>query len=172
MEDKTDGYIVFGSYSNVCDRLTWHDELASFLDQKLRERIPVFGICFAHQLMASFYGGSVERMSEKLSGSREIQITSDHKGYKEGEKFEYCVTHQYEVATISPEMSVLATSSQCKYEGLFHNSLPLVTFQGHPEASEYFIAKETHVSEQTQEKILAGGQRIMAKFIDQIIGAS
>ncbi|MDR3411360.1 MAG: gamma-glutamyl-gamma-aminobutyrate hydrolase family protein, partial [Formivibrio sp.] len=59
-----DGYILSGSKYSTYERSPWMIALIEFLQQLRLERIPVFGICFGHQIMADAYGG-LNAKSEK-----------------------------------------------------------------------------------------------------------
>jgi GMP synthase (glutamine-hydrolysing) len=138
------GYIIFGSASNIEDNLEWHRELAKFCDQKLQEGKPVFGICFGHQLMAHYYGAKVERnrKDQVFNGARKIKWVQDFGPYHEGDTQTIFTAHSFEVKSLPKNMLHICTSEECFYEGLAHKNLPYMGVQGHPEASSYFLQSE------------------------------
>ena len=69
-----DGYIVSGSEKGVYDDAAWMQPLSNFLINLRERHIPVFGICFGHQLMAQVYGGVAEQVDlGMVVGSREYR---------------------------------------------------------------------------------------------------
>ncbi|MGY0505712.1 glutamine amidotransferase [Luteimonas sp. e5] len=53
------GIIVTGSAAMVSDRLPWSETAADWLRAAVDARLPVFGICYGHQLLAHALGGTV-----------------------------------------------------------------------------------------------------------------
>lgn len=137
-------YIIFGSASNVEDRLDWHASLSQFCFERLKEDKAVLGLCFGHQLMADFFGLTVSRNSDHKShyGSRKIVFTEGFGHFNKGEEARVFKAHSFEVTGELKELELLASSSECFYDGLYHPKLPYWGFQGHPEASRDFYDHE------------------------------
>jgi GMP synthase (glutamine-hydrolysing) len=55
------GVIVTGSASSVYDGDPWIGKAEDFLRRALDNDVPVYGICFGHQLLAQALGGRVEK---------------------------------------------------------------------------------------------------------------
>jgi len=53
------GVIITGSHSMVTDDLPWSVKLEGWIPALLKARIPLFGICYGHQLLAQAAGGYV-----------------------------------------------------------------------------------------------------------------
>jgi GMP synthase (glutamine-hydrolysing) len=55
------GFVITGSSSSVTERAPWMLRTEAFIRELVETRIPLFGICFGHQMMAEALGGSVAR---------------------------------------------------------------------------------------------------------------
>ncbi len=143
-QDQDQAYIIFGSASNIEDQLQWHAQLASFCHEQLLQSKPIFAICFGHQLMAHYYGATIDKNNEAITykGSREITFIESFSPFSKGKSFQIFSAHSFEVKTLPEDMIHIASSEECLYDGLAHKSLPLISFQGHPEASPFFVEQE------------------------------
>lgn len=54
------GVLVTGSGAMVTDRAGWSEASAALLREAVDRGVPVFGICFGHQLLAHALGGTVD----------------------------------------------------------------------------------------------------------------
>ncbi len=167
VQKNVNAYIVFGSLSNVSDRLDWHKELAMFLKEKIEANIPVLALCFGHQLMADAYGGQIDKVDNELDGEQGVRtINFSQNELCLNSNLEIFVSHHYEVSSIPACFQSFATSPSCKYEALMHRDHPYFSFQGHPEASENFVKdiinKDLNASE--MHNGLKGGQKILTQF--------
>lgn len=130
-----DGYILSGSKYSTYERSPWMIALIAFLQQLRQERIPVFGICFGHQIMADAYGG-LNAKSEKGWGvgsqlyEYEAQALPD--------SYAAYVFHQDQVKKIPPEATRVGGSSHCE-NGVFAYSFPAISVQYHPEFTAEYI---------------------------------
>lgn len=58
--DKCAGITITGSHSMVTDNLPWSLKLEEWLRSLLSAEVPIFGICYGHQLLAKAAGGEVD----------------------------------------------------------------------------------------------------------------
>jgi len=169
--DEASGYIIFGSDSNVSDRLDWQVDLSKRMKEKILKGIPVLGICFGHQLMADAFGASIDLVTPDnkcFEGTRRQSILLDRFGFKKEQDLEIFITHHYEVKKLPKDFVHLSTSEDCFFDGLAHKELPFFSFQGHPEASKHFVKDHIEI-DLTQEQIqagLLGGSSVIEKFIE------
>ncbi|MDR1075325.1 MAG: glutamine amidotransferase [Xanthomonadaceae bacterium] len=54
------GVIISGSAAFVTERQEWSERSAEWLRKAAAERVPMFGICYGHQLLAHTLGGQVD----------------------------------------------------------------------------------------------------------------
>ncbi len=173
-QEEDQGYIIFGSASNIEDQLPWHRDLAEFCHQSLLKAKPVFGICFGHQLMAHHFGARVERNENEKTykGSRDIRIINSFENYKLDSIYNIFSAHSFEVKDLPSDMIHVATSEECFYDGLAHKSLPYVGLQGHPEASPFFVKEEILVErpdfEEQGAKAYEDGPYFLSQFFEKL----
>ena len=158
--------ILFGSGSNIDERLSWHRDLAEFTDKWLQKGVPCLGICFGHQLMADFYGGEIADLNEdrsKFSSYREIEVNKNLKKYKRGMTFEVGFSHMQVVKSLPDSMESIAHSALSDYEIIRHKTLPFLSIQAHPEAACSFLKEYSNVEDPVVMKHL---QQQGDRFID------
>ncbi len=69
------GTIVSGSAAFVTDRAEWSERTADWLRAAAHDDMPVFGICYGHQLLAHALGGQVDyNPAGRESGTIELEL--------------------------------------------------------------------------------------------------
>jgi GMP synthase (glutamine-hydrolysing) len=167
--DKPAAWIIFGSYSNVEDRLPWQIELQNFMQQQILDGVPTLGICFGHQLMADAFGVEVIKNDNDVcfNGPRKITILESFGGLKKGEEVCMMTQHSYQIKDLPKDFIHIGESKECKYDIIAHNSLPFISYQGHPEASDHFIRTnmKTPPTKEELENMLTGGDHVISMFL-------
>lgn len=132
--NEYDGYILSGSKYSTYERSAWMIGLVALLQQLRQEQIPVFGICFGHQIMADAFGGlNAKSMKGWGVGSQQYEYESPAlPGYAASFVF-----HQDQVQEIPPEAKRIGGSSHCE-NGVFEYSFPAISVQYHPEFSPQY----------------------------------
>ncbi len=99
----------------------------------LKATVPIFGICFGHQLLGRAFGGETFKLVfghrggnqpvQEISG-RGVEITSHNHGFA------------VRAESLPPEVEVthINLNDQC-VEGMRHRTLPVISVQYHPEAA-------------------------------------
>ena len=122
-----DGWLVTGSRYSVYDEFDWIGRLLRFLRQCYRDQVPVVGVCFGHQALATALGGTVE----KFSGGWAVGRTEYDWN---GRRVALNAWHQDQIV-VPPECAdVIGTSDFCKYAMLSYGDRAL-SIQPHPEFS-------------------------------------
>ncbi|MGE4319052.1 MAG: glutamine amidotransferase [Deferribacterales bacterium] len=111
-----DGILVTGAHEMVTDRHRWSEDTAAYLKKAVEAEIPVFGVCYGHQLLAHALGGVVGNHPKGPEiGTVEVTLTDDAKTdpifKKMPKKFMAHVTHTQSVLTLPEEAVVLASNS-------------------------------------------------------------
>ena len=135
--DDYDGYILSGSEKGVYDAADWMAPLRAMLLQLKDANIPVFGICFGHQLMADTYGGKAEKSDKGfVVGPREFAAGDTQYAAR--------VMHQDQVTQAPPNAEITASASYCPVAALQYG-FPARSVQFHPEYPHSFIAEATEL---------------------------
>lgn len=133
------GAIITGSAAMVTERPAWSERTAGWIRDAMDAELPMFGVCFGHQLMAHALGGKVDY----LPGGREIgtqTITrlaaAEHDALAGGlpPQFRAHTTHEQSVLEPPPGAIVLARSARDPNQLLRYGPHALSS-QFHPEFS-------------------------------------
>ena len=103
------------------------------IQELIKERVPLFGICLGHQLLSLALGGETEKMKFGHHGANHPV-----KDLKTETVFITSQNHGFTVKENSLPKDVLVTHRSLfddSIQGIKHKSLPFFSFQGHPEAS-------------------------------------
>lgn len=133
------GAVITGSAAMVTDGDTWMQETADWIGDAMRVELPLFGVCYGHQLMAHALDGRVG----ELPGGREIgtqmiellpEARDDVLLRGTPTPFRAHTTHRQSVLEPPPQARVLARSTQEPHQILRYGKHALST-QFHPEFS-------------------------------------
>lgn len=68
------GFIITGSSGSVTERAPWMLEAEAYLREVVEAEVPVFGICFGHQILAQALGGEVVKGGFYEVGTVEVRV--------------------------------------------------------------------------------------------------
>jgi len=137
--DAVAGAIITGSAAMVTERAAWSERTAGWIRHAMDAELPLFGVCFGHQLMAHALGGRVDY----LPGGREIgtqpieklaTAAHDPLAARLPTSFRAHTTHEQSVLEAPSGVVVLARSARDPHQLLRYGPHALST-QFHPEFS-------------------------------------
>ena len=141
-----DAIIITGSRRNVSMWEPWMDDVAELIQTT---EVPLYGICFGHQIICKALGGKVTRAPENSSFIANVT-------YKNGKMTKQLFTHQDHVID-SGEMEVIGSSEHCEIAVCKHPTRPIRSVQFHPEAVASLLEFSVECGDMTSEERNAFG---------------
>ncbi|MFC4274220.1 glutamine amidotransferase [Achromobacter aloeverae] len=173
--------LITGSPANVTDRDPWGEETAVWLRQAAQEGLPMFGICYGHQLLAHALGGRVDyNPAGREVGTRQLELVADDP-LLEGlpRTFPVQTMHEQTVVELPPGARVLARSAMDGCQ-LLRLAPHIVSTQFHPEFGVNFMREhlrqyaDRYAREHIDAGVLAGELRetpesasLLRRFLQQ-----
>jgi GMP synthase (glutamine-hydrolysing) len=168
-----DAVILMGSAASVHDDFPWLQRLSAWLRPIVTGEIerPLLGICFGHQLLAHVAGGEVQWMSaEKLKrlGVENSSLRKSRLLGVEADELRVVVSHAEAVTTPPVGYRVTASRPGVPIDGIEHETLPLFSYQFHPEARDEFATRTGLGAEQIDERLCRDSQRLIDRFVELV----
>lgn len=137
--DTLAGAVISGSAAMVTERLDWSERLAGWVRDAVTAQLPLFGVCYGHQLMAHALGGRVGALpGGREIGTRTIEILDagrdDPLLTGLPARFAAHTTHEQSVLEAPAGARVLARSQRDPHQILRYGPQAVST-QLHPEFS-------------------------------------
>ena len=135
-----DGWIVTGSPHGVYEEHSWIPIVSQLIRDIYDNKLPIFGVCFGHQLIAQALGGNVEKSTKGWGlGLHTYQINNktNYMGNLSSE-VTLNICHQDQVLSPPNGATVYAKSDFCENAG-FYIKDKVLTMQAHPEFLVDFI---------------------------------
>lgn len=129
--------IITGSWAMVTDRLDWSEATANWIRAAMEVHMPLFGVCYGHQLMAHALGGKVDYHPAGLEvGCQEVEVlpgaADDPLVGTLPSRFDAHLTHLQTVLVPPPDAVVLAKSAFDPHQIVRYGPNAIST-QFHPE---------------------------------------
>lgn len=134
-----DGWIITGSRCGVYDNLPWMPPLKQLVREAFAARVPLVGICFGHQIVASAFGAPVEKYAGGWGVGLHRYRLEGAFPFVEADRDEFVLNamHQDQVMALPDQARLLASSPFCAYAALVYGD-SILTFQPHPEFTVAF----------------------------------
>ena len=147
-DDYADGWIITGSPRSVYDEDDWMLRLEDSIRDVGNKGVPIFGICFGHQIIAKSFGGNVELNPKGWElGSHSITLTDNGKKSSlfKNLPIEMVVyeSHQDYISVLPENAIQLAYNEQCIQAFQLFDYIFSVQF--HPEFSLEIMKKYVEV---------------------------
>lgn len=129
------GAIITGSAAMVTERAAWSERTAGWIRDAMDVELPMFGVCYGHQLMAHALGGRVDYLpGGREIGTQLIELTTGvvHEPLALPSSFRAHTTHEQSVLEPPAGALVLARSARDPHQLLRYGPRAIST-QFHPE---------------------------------------
>jgi GMP synthase-like glutamine amidotransferase len=124
-----DGWLITGSPFGVYEDHPWIPGLEAFVREADRQRVPMVGICFGHQLIAQALGGKVEKFPGGwIIGPQDYTLD-------DGSTVTLNAWHQDQVMEPPPQARTIMRSPACAHAALRYGE-HILTVQPHPEFTD------------------------------------
>jgi GMP synthase (glutamine-hydrolysing) len=157
-EEECAGVIITGSHAMVTDNVSWSVKLGKWIALLLKAQIPIFGICYGHQLLARTGGGEIDfHPHGKEIGTVSIQLlpacSKDPIFQALPKSFAAHVTHSQTVLTL-PKTTIRLAANAHEPNHAFRLGECAWGVQFHPEYNVDIM--RSYIQEQTNELESAG----------------
>ena len=135
-----DGWIVTGSPHGVYEEHSWIPIVSQLIKDIYDNKLPIFGVCFGHQLIAQALGGNVEKSTKGWGLGLHTYQINNKTNYMDNLSSEVTlnICHQDQVLRPPNGATVYAKSDFCENAG-FYIKDKVLTMQAHPEFLVDFI---------------------------------
>ncbi|GMQ92582.1 MAG: GMP synthase [Acidimicrobiia bacterium] len=137
---ECDGYLISGSRASVYEDERWIRDLEAFVRVSVDASVPIFGICFGLQVMATALGGSVEKSRLGWGVGVHAMTVAESRPWMAPfhETVSLVTSHQDQVTQLPTDAVVLGSSDHCD-NFLVEFATGYVGIQGHPEFAAPFM---------------------------------
>lgn len=136
---ECDMIVISGSRKNVSMWEDWMDEVAELIRTS---NVPLYGICFGHQIIAATLGGKVIRAKQATESVCSVDFT-------DGTQTFGLFSHQDHVVN-SGELKNIASSKECGNVIHVHPNRPIYSVQFHPETDSRVLDEAVKHGEMTE----------------------
>jgi GMP synthase (glutamine-hydrolysing) len=134
--ENVDGVIIGGSDTSVLDNFPWTNSIIELIHKIAEVKMPLFGSCWGHQMVAKVFGGEVvSDLARKEMGSIEVSLTEQGKEDlifgKLPIKFTAQSGHKDHVCELPNNIEPLAYSGLSPYQAIKVKDCPIYGAQFH-----------------------------------------
>ncbi|HVI59442.1 MAG TPA: glutamine amidotransferase [Luteimonas sp.] len=180
--DGLAGVIVTGSGAMVTDRRDWSERSAAWLREAVHAGVPVFGICYGHQLLAHALGGEVgDNPNGREMGTVAIDLLAgagdDPLFAGLPARFAAQATHLQSVLRVPEGATVLARSiddachafrwGEAAWGVQFHPEFSTVHMRGYVQARADALRREGRCAKRLAADVAAAphARRVLRRFV-------
>jgi len=137
---ECDGYLVSGSRASVYEDEQWIRDLEGFVRRAVDASVPIFGVCFGLQVMATALGGTVEKSDRGWGVGVHTMTVVERRPWMAPctDAVSLATSHQDQVVQLPTGATVLGSTDHC-VNFLVEFVPGYVGIQGHPEFSAPFM---------------------------------
>jgi GMP synthase (glutamine-hydrolysing) len=182
----TDGVIIGGSDTSVLDDYPWTDSVIRLIRRIAEVKMPLFGSCWGHQMIARAFGGEVvSDLTRKEMGSIEVTLTpegiSDELFGSLPSTFTAQSGHKDHISRLPEGIEPLAYSVKSPYQAIRMKDLPVYGAQFHADMDAVELKERLtfyqydYVDTTEFDRICAGlrdsreAVTLLSGFIDHIV---
>jgi GMP synthase-like glutamine amidotransferase len=163
-----DGIVVLGSAASVHDEHPWAAALEAWIRPVVtgEVEVPLLGVCYGHQLVAHMAGARIGFLQPDRARRRGVEETEilPNRLIPDPARLRVVVSHREEVKTAPSGYRVIARRPGVAFDGLEHRSLPIFTFQFHPEARDEFARRRGIEVQAIDDRLREDSRRLIAAF--------
>jgi GMP synthase (glutamine-hydrolysing) len=181
-----DAVIIGGSDTSVLDEFPWTNSIIRLIHQIAEVKMPLFGSCWGHQMIAQAFGGEVvSDVNRKEMGSIEVKLTplgtQDELFGRFPATFTAQSGHKDHVSRLPVNIESLAYSELSPYQGIRVKELPIYGAQFHADMGTVELKERLsyyqydYVDTTEFDRICASlrespqALKLLGAFIDQIV---
>ena len=97
--------------------------------------MPILGICYGAEIMASTLGGSISRMNCNIQGTISVTVSKPNRLINDRKSVSVYESHRYCVSRLPEGFRSFASSLYCRHEIFSHRKKKIFGVQFHPEKS-------------------------------------
>lgn len=127
--DITDFDVVVLSGGSKYQLVENKDKFSKEINFIQNTQVPVIGICFGYEIIATAFGATLKQLSENKKGMYEVQVLDENLGKRTVRVYE---SHRWVVDTLPDIFQVLGVSNDGP-EIIKHKQKPIYGMQFHPE---------------------------------------
>jgi GMP synthase-like glutamine amidotransferase len=133
--DACDGYVITGSRRSVYETIPWIEALTEWVRAAARDRTPLVGVCFGHQLVAQALGGRTAKADRGWTiGVQSYDLERPLPWDPERTSLRLIHSHQDQVQELPKGAERIGGNAACP-AALYGIGDHVLCVQGHPEFS-------------------------------------
>lgn len=142
--EDADAFVITGSPASVHDPLVWIRRLSELVRELHHHSIPLVGLCFGHQLIATALGGEVSRSASGWRlGAVETHFLPLSWMRPALGTLRLFAAHGEQVTRLPAEATLIGSAPECPHAA-YTVGKHIVTTQYHPEFSQEFMDALVH----------------------------